>query len=127
AEEEEMGVERRGERVAAGGEPREELLELRMTRLGIEVATAVLRANAPLVVRREPDVRTIDLLLDGDLAVEELLDLGVVQELVVAGPARAEPREMRRVREAEEIAHVPIFSSYFSRMSRAQTNRTRTP
>ena len=91
--------------------PAKQQLELRMTARPRQVGPTVLRAELARVVERDPDVGPVDLLLDDDLPVEQRPRLGRRQHLVAPRRPIAQPREVRRVRKAEEVRHF-FFSSH---------------
>jgi hypothetical protein len=62
-----------------------------------------------MVVGGEAEVRPVNLLLDHDLAREQLAHLVRCEHLVVAGLARGEPGHVWRVREAKEVAHMLLL------------------
>ena len=65
----------------------------------------VLRTQGSALVDREPEIGTVDLLLDDDLIGEQRGHVGGGEDLVIARGSLTEPDDVGRVWEAVEVSH----------------------
>src|SRR5690606_13754919 len=90
-------------------EPAPERLELADVFFPAQVLAAILSAQGAIGGDREAEVRTVDLFLEHELVGEKLFELVGREHLVVARLALAEPNEVRRARQPEELARAHLL------------------